>query len=100
MDFFEIGLGRANLIILSIVSFLLFIPFIAMQFTNEVDWKLGDFVIAGVLLYAFILGLFLLWTKVKSKRLRLLACLSIVVLFLLIWTELAIGIFGTPFAGS
>ena len=32
------------------VALLLLIPFIAMQFTNEVKWSLPDFVAAGVLL--------------------------------------------------
>jgi archaellum biogenesis protein FlaJ (TadC family) len=36
-------------IVLTVVVLLL-IPLIAMQFTNEVNWTLFDFVVAGVLL--------------------------------------------------
>ena len=32
------------------VALILLIPFVAMRFTNEVDWKLLDFTIMGVLL--------------------------------------------------
>ena len=30
-----------------IIAFIFAIPLVAMQFTNEVDWKLGDFIIMG-----------------------------------------------------
>ena len=33
------------------VAILLLIPLIAMQFSDQVNWKLADFVIAGVLLF-------------------------------------------------
>ncbi len=36
-------------IVLTVV-FLLLIPLVAMQFTNEVNWTLSDFVVAAVLL--------------------------------------------------
>ena len=40
---------RLILILITIV-FLLLIPFIAMQFTNEVDWTVSDFIVIGILL--------------------------------------------------
>ena len=76
------------------------IPFIAMQFTNEVDWSLFDFIIMGVLLYGTGLLCELVMRKVKSIRNRILICAALVFAFLLIWAELAVGIFGSPFAGS
>jgi hypothetical protein len=36
--------------ILTVAAVLLLIPLLAMLFTNEVDWKLHDFVIMGILL--------------------------------------------------
>lgn len=75
------------------------VPFIAMQFTSEVNWELGDFVIAGVLLLVTGLMVELVLRKTSNKyRFPVLA--AIVLLFLLVWAELAVGIFGTPFAGS
>lgn len=32
-------------------GFLLLLPLLAMQFTNEVVWDLADFIVAGVLLF-------------------------------------------------
>lgn len=79
---------------------LLLIPLIAMQFTNEVNWKFGDFVIAGFLLAGISLAIEVVFRKVKhpSKRIIILVLASII--FLLIWAEMALGIFNSPFAGS
>ena len=82
------------------VAFLLLIPLIAMQFTNEVDWKLTDFVIMGVLLLGTGLFCELVMRKVKKTGPRIVICGAILLAFLLVWAELAVGIFGTPFAGS
>jgi len=82
------------------VALLLLIPFIAMQFTSEVNWTLSDFVVAGVLLLGTGLMCELVIRKVKKTVHRVTICAVILVLLFLIWAELAVGIFGTPFAGS
>jgi hypothetical protein len=82
------------------VAILLSIPLIAMQFTNEVDWSLSDFIIMGVLLFTTGLGCELVLRRVKNLGRRFLICAAILLAFFLIWAELAVGIFGTPFAGS
>lgn len=90
---------RLSGIVLS-VALLLSIPLIAMQFTNEVDWKLFDFVIMGVLLLGMGLLCELVMRKVRNMECRIVICGAILVVLFLIWAELAVGIFGTPFAGS
>ena len=82
------------------VAFILLLPLIAMQFTNEVDWKLADFVIMGILLLGTGLLCELVIRKVKKIEHRILICGAILVVLFLVWAELAVGIFGTPFAGS
>lgn len=82
------------------VALLLFIPLIAMQFTNEVDWDLRDFVIMGILLLSTGLAAEFVIRKVKSTESRLVIIGIILLVFFLIWAELAVGIFGSPFAGS
>lgn len=82
------------------VALLLLIPLIAMQFTNEVDWKLLDFVVMGVLLLGTGLLCELVLRKVKKFEYRIAICAVILVVLFLTWAELAVGIFGTPFAGS
>jgi hypothetical protein len=82
------------------VAFLLLIPLIAMQFTNEVAWTLSDFVIMGVLLLGTGLMCELIIRKVKKTEYRIVICGAVLVALFLVWAELAVGIFGTPFAGS
>ena len=86
-------------IVLTVVILLL-IPLIAMQFTDEVDWKLPDFVIMGALLLGTGLMCEFVLRKVKRIENRVLIIGAILVALFLIWAELAVGIFGTPFAGS
>ncbi|MES2590809.1 MAG: hypothetical protein V4608_02905 [Bacteroidota bacterium] len=82
------------------VALLLFIPLIAMQFTDEVSWTLSDFVVAGVLLIGTGLLCEIVMRKVSKTRYRIGICLVLMLALFLIWAELAVGIFGTPIAGS
>jgi uncharacterized integral membrane protein len=58
-------------IIVSVVAFLLLIPFIAMQFTNEVNWNLFDFIAAAVLLLGTGLLCEFVMRKVKKNTHRI-----------------------------
>ena len=86
-------------IIVLVAALLLLIPLIAMQFTNEVNWTLPDFIVTGVLLLGTGLMCELVMRKVKKVRLRIAICVLLIML-LLIWAELAVGIFGSPFSGQ
>ena len=90
---------RLTFILIFIVVVLL-IPLIAMPYTNEVNWTLLDFVVAAVLLLGVGLTLDFIMTKVKTSKLRIIFIIILLIAFLLVWTELAVGIFGTPFAGQ
>ena len=82
------------------VGLLLIIPLIAMQLTDEVEWSLFDFIIMGTLL--LITGLMgeIIFKKVKKYKHRVILYVVVAITFLLIWAELAVGIFGTPFSGN
>jgi hypothetical protein len=82
------------------VALLLLIPLIAMQFTDEVDWKVFDFLVMGILLLGTGLLSELVMMKVKNKDYQIGILAVIVVVLFLTWAELAVGIFGTPFAGN
>jgi hypothetical protein len=86
--------------IFSIVLFILLIPFIVMQFTNEVSWSVSDFIIAGFLLSIVGLLLEIILAFVKIRRVRLALGVILFILFLVLWAEMAVGIFGTPIAGD
>jgi hypothetical protein len=85
--------NRRLLGILIAIPLLLLIPFIAMQFSKEVNWGILDFIVMAVLLLVTgILCEFVL-RKVKTIQNRLLLCSVVIILFLLVWAELAVGIF-------
>ena len=88
------------LIISSIVAFLLLIPIIAMQYTEEFDWNLMDFVIAGSLLYGLGFMLDMVIRKVNKLSFRILLGICILILFLLLWAELAVGVLETLLSGN
>ncbi len=87
-------------IILASAGSLLLVPLVAMQFTNEVDWEMNDFVIMGILLLGTGLLCELVLRKIRSTQSKMILCGAILLAFLLIWAELAVGILGTPWAGS
>lgn len=86
--------------ILLTVAFILAIPFVAMQFTQEVNWSLFDFIVAGTLLLSTGLSIELVMRKVAKSEYRIAICVTLLIALFLIWAELAVGIFGTPFAGN
>ena len=86
--------------ILLTVAVLLLAPLIAMQFTTEVNWTLSDFVIVGVLLLGTGLLCELVLRNVKKMEYRIALCVGLLLALFLVWVELAVGLFGTPFAGS
>lgn len=88
------------MLIVSSVAVLLMIPFVAMQFTAEVNWSPFDFVVAGVLLLGTGLLCELVFVRVKTRNARIVLCGLLLFILFLVWAELAVGIFGTPFAGS
>jgi hypothetical protein len=77
---------------------LLLIPLIAMQFTDEVAWDLMDFIVAGILLAGAALAHILAARLLPNYR--LVSGGVVAVVLALVWAELAVGIFGTPLAGS
>ncbi|PRZ23407.1 hypothetical protein [Flavobacterium granuli] len=80
-------------------TIMLLIPLIAMQFTNEVKWTSLDFIAAAILLFGAGLTLELILRKGKTTKYRIAACIALFIVLFLIWAELAVGIFGTAFAG-
>jgi peptidoglycan/LPS O-acetylase OafA/YrhL len=90
---------RLAIIVLGVLILLL-IPLLAMQFTEEVNWTLLDFVVAAALLLGTALMCELTLRKINKPRDRIAICVAILVLLLLIWAELAVGIFETPLSGQ
>ena len=71
---------------------ILLIPLIAMQFTDEVNWSIADFVVMSLLLFGMG-SLFVLISRKTAKKHRVYLALIFLVAFLYIWAELAVGVF-------
>jgi len=87
-------------IILLVITVILLVPLIAMIFTDEVKWSIFDFLVVALLLIS--VGFLFDFTvrKIKHRTYKIAACIAIILLLLIIWAELAVGIFGSPFAGN
>ncbi len=87
-------------IIALIVAFVLLIPLLAMQFIEQVQWALGDFILAGVLLFGVGILINFVMLRVRGRFYRIALVAGIGIGLVLVWMEFAVGIFGTPWAGT
>ena len=92
--------NKRLILILVAPSILLLIPLLAMQFTDEVKWTLFDFIVAGVLLFGSGLMIELVIRRVSNIQYRIVILIILLFALILVWAELAVGIFGTPFGGN
>ncbi|MBW7676929.1 hypothetical protein [Chryseobacterium chendengshani] len=86
--------------IYAIPAALLCIPILGNIFSSEFDWTASDFIIAAVLLFGTAFIIDMVQRVVKNKTYKILICAIIAVLLVLTWVEMAVGLFGTPIAGS
>ena len=71
-----------------------------MQFTDEVNWTTADFIVAGSLLVGTGLIFEIIMRKIKNINYKVGLIVAVLIIVFLIWIELAVGIFGTPFGGN
>lgn len=73
----------------STAAFMLLLPALAMQFTNEVAWDLADFVVFGAMLACACGGYELATRLTRNNRYRAAAGAAIGAAFVLVWINLA-----------
>ncbi len=74
---------------------LLMIPWIAMFFTDEVNWSPLDFLVMGVLLFSTGLAYILITRQSANIMYRAAFGLAIGTTLLLVWANLAVGLIGS-----
>ncbi|HCF04468.1 hypothetical protein [Flavobacterium sp.] len=79
---------------------LLLFPLVGTLVSNEVNWSFFDFIVMGILILSMSFGIKQVIITTKNTNYRVLIIGMILLVFILIWVELAVGIFDTPFAGS
>ena len=87
------SLRKALGVVAVATGLLLLVPLIAMQFTTEVNWGPGDFVVAACLLFITGTGMALAWrqTMRTAHRIALVGLLALALAT--VWAELAVGLF-------
>ena len=81
-------------------ALVLLIPLTAMRLDAGFKWSWFDFAIAGTLLLGTGLMCELVLRKVRKFEYRLALVGVILFALFIIWAELAVGLIGTPLAGS
>lgn len=81
------------LVVLLATALILLVPFVAMQFTKEMNWDRSDFAFAGTLTAVTGLLYVLLTSKPSTTRQRVIVGGVLLLAFLIIWAEAAVGIF-------
>ncbi len=76
-------------------AFILLLPLVAMQFTDEVNWNAFDFVVAGALLLGAGFAVELVVRQVDNRAYRLAACMALAGALILVWVNMAVGIIGS-----
>jgi len=76
-------------------AFVLLLPLLAMEFTDEVVWDLADFAVAGALLFGAGLTYELLARKAGNFVHRVAIGLAVATALTLVWMNLAVGLIGS-----
>jgi hypothetical protein len=67
---------------------------------SEVNWTLFDFILAFILLTSVSFSIEWILRKIENKKIKTAVILFLALSFLLLWGELAVGIFDSPIAGD
>jgi hypothetical protein len=73
---------------------LIALPLVAMQFTAEVIWTLSDFLFAAVLIGSVGIAFEVVVRMTGNRTYRAAVALALATGFLLVWSNLAVGIIG------
>jgi hypothetical protein len=76
-------------------GFILLIPLVAMQFTEEVKWGVFDFIFMGALLFCTGLAFVLLARKARTVSYKAGVGIALAAGLLLVWVNAAVGIIGS-----
>jgi hypothetical protein len=74
---------------------LILLPFVAMQFTKQVNWTAADFAVFGLMLLCVGIPLELAARFVRNRAYVAAAALALLGAFLVTWANLAVGIVGS-----
>ncbi len=79
----------------SAAALVLLLPLVAMQFTDEVNWTLSDFIFAGALMLGVGIPMELAVRRRADRAYRAAVGVALAAAFLLVWLNAAVGIIGS-----
>lgn len=88
------------LLIFAIPSLLMIAAFISNNFVEGFNWTFSDFLIATILLFGTASIIYMIVNSKLSVRAKTMISIVIVIILMVIWVEMAVGLFGSPIAGS
>lgn len=78
----------------AVVVLILLVPLVGMQFTEEVNWGLFDFIFMGTLMFCTGLAYEVIARKGETVAYRAASGVALATTFLLVWANAAVGIIG------
>lgn len=92
----SIASQNRNIVILALVTALILaVPLVAMQFTDDVVWSLGDFIVAGGLLFGTGLAYELIARRAGNIAYLAAIAVGLGAALFLVWANLAVGLIGS-----
>ena len=82
-----------SLIIFIVLNSILLIPIIGIMISEEFQWDILDYVIAGFMLNILGIVLLIIHRYIDNRKLGFSVLAITIVAFILMWVELAVGIF-------
>jgi len=82
-----------------IKSIIRLMPFQFIYINVDFNWSFLDFLVMTLMILGLIFSI-LISNKITNLKIRILSIILSILLFLIIWAELAVGIFDSPLAGN
>lgn len=86
---------RLRIVVWTAAALLLLLPLVAMQFTDAVNWTIGDFIFAGLLLLGAVFPFDVALRKQRNVYYIAAVGVALAAAFLLVWVNAAVGIIGS-----
>lgn len=75
------------------------VPLTAKLFSNQFNWNTFDFLVFAVIIFSLIFLIRIIKSTFHSKKTQHILIVLLILFFITLFIELAVGIFNTPLAG-
>lgn len=94
-------ISKSIVVLALLTALVLAVPLVAMQFTEEVNWSVGDFLVMGILIFSSGLSYVLITRYVTNAVYKVAIIVALGSTFLMMWVNLAVGLIGSgPHLGN